>query len=288
MSNSDVDETTQADVAVSLLGATLRRARENKGLTLEAVAAQLNLRPATLQNLEDDRYDALPGTTFIRGYIRSYANALGLDGDVISKQYVQVEQPREGVKPLQNIERKSRARFFLISFLLLLIVIAGLAGYWWIEQKDNRQSQSDKQTLLNKVEVEGVDGTLHIQSLDELNAQTAGMDIEEIQMPTLEPEPESVVTAEKNVAATEPAAAVNQQDELELSFIQDSWVRVTDAQGNEIASGLKRAGEVLKLVGDGPFEIHLGYAKGVFITFNGQQVDFDSKIRGNIARIKLG
>ncbi|MCK9237638.1 MAG: DUF4115 domain-containing protein [Thiopseudomonas sp.] len=288
MSNSDVDETTQADVAVSLLGATLRRARENKGLTLEAVAAQLNLRPATLQNLEDDRYDALPGTTFIRGYIRSYANALGLDGDVISKQYVQVEQPREGVKPLQNIERKSRARFFLISFLLLLIVIAGLAGYWWIEQKDNRQSQSDKQTLLEQVAIEGVDGTLHIQSLDELNAQTAGMDIEEIQMPTLEPEPESVVTAEKNVAATEPAAAVNQQDELELSFIQDSWVRVTDAQGNEIASGLKRAGEVLKLVGDGPFEIHLGYAKGVFITFNGQQVDFDSKIRGNIARIKLG
>ncbi len=286
MSNSDVDETTQADAAVSLLGATLRRARENKGLTLEAVAAQLNLRAATLQNLEDDRYDALPGTTFIRGYIRSYANVLGLDGNSLSKQYVQEEQPREGVKPLQNIERKSRARFFLISFVLLLVVIAGLAGYWWFEQKDNRQSQNDKQTLLNKVEVEGVDGTLHIQSLDELNAQTASMDIEEIQMTAVEPEP--AMEAEASASVVESASTVERADELELSFIQDSWIRVTDAQGNEIASGLKRAGEVLKLAGDGPFEIHLGYAKGVFITFNGQQVDFDSKIRGNIARIKLG
>lgn len=286
MSNSDMDETTQVDVAVSLLGATLRRARENKGLTLEAVAAQLNLRAATLQSLEDDRYDALPGTTFIRGYIRSYANVLGLDGNALSKQYVQEEQPREGVKPLQSIERKSRTRFFLISLLLLLLVIAGLAGYWWVEQKDNRQSQSAKQNLLEQVAVEGVDGTLHIQSLDELSVQTASMDIEEIQMPTLELEP--TATTEEGTSVTEQIAVANQQDELELSFIEDSWIRVTDTQGNEIASGLKRAGEVLKLVGDGPFEIHLGYAKGVFITFNGQQVDFDSKIRGNIARIKLG
>jgi len=287
MSNSDVEETTGADATASLLGATLRRARENKGLTLEGVAAQLNLRATTLQQLEDDRYEKLPGTTFIRGYIRSYANALGLDGDVLSKQYVQVDQPREGVKPLQNIERKSRARFFLISFLLLLVVIIGLAGYWWIEQKDSRQSQADKQNLLEQVAVEGADGTLHIHSLDELNAQTSEMDIEEIQMPVLQPEP-AVTTAENTSVTDAPKVVVNQQDELELSFLQDSWIRVTDTQGNEIASGLKRAGEVVKLTGDGPFEIHLGYAKGVFITFNGQQVDFDSKIRGNIARIKLG
>lgn len=304
MSNSDVDETTPTDAEESLLGESLREAREAKGISIEDAAAQLNLRAATLECLEAEQYEPLPGVTFIRGYIRAYANLLELDGDALSKQYVGAERSEAGVKPLQNIEneRKSRARFFLVSLLLLLLVIAGLGVYWWLEQENSEQGQTNN-SLIEQVEVEGVDGTLHIQSLDQLSAQTATMSVEEIYV--AEPKPESelselgreqapVDTEQGNevetsaAASAEPLEQEEQKDVLELSFIQDSWIRITNAQGNEVASGLKRAGEVVKLTDEAPFEIHLGFAQGVLITLNGQQINFDSKIRGNVARLKLG
>lgn len=294
MSNSDiegVDVVAQTQAGETTPGIVLRQARESRGLSLEEVAAQLNLRVSILEQLESDSYENLPGATFARGYIRSYGNLLGLDGESLAKSCV-LGNTRENVRPLQNIERKSRSRFFLISFVLLLIVIAALASFWWVEQKNQeQQSLAEAPPVVEQVAIEGVDGRLHIQSLDELQAHTANMAIEEVVLPASEPMPE---TADSSAMAgqQQDGAAVEEDtgvlDILELSFIEDCWIRITDMHGNEVASGLQRAGDELRLEGNGPFELHLGYARGVFISLNGQQVDFDSKIQGNVARIKLG
>ncbi len=61
------------------IGAILRTAREQKGLTLEQLATLANLRTRYLQALEDDNFDALPNRITARGFLKIYAERLGLD-----------------------------------------------------------------------------------------------------------------------------------------------------------------------------------------------------------------
>ncbi len=60
-------------------GAQLRRARELRGLSIHDVSDALKLSPRQVQALEYDDYEALPGPTFVRGFLRNYARCLGLD-----------------------------------------------------------------------------------------------------------------------------------------------------------------------------------------------------------------
>ena len=77
--NPVAPESAAQDAAFPSPGSQLRAAREAKGLTQAQVTAEINLAQRHVQALEEDRYDALPGSTYVRGYIRQYAQLLGLD-----------------------------------------------------------------------------------------------------------------------------------------------------------------------------------------------------------------
>src|SRR5579862_4584746 len=63
------------------IGAHLRALREHAQLSLDDVATQLKLSRRQVMAIESDSFDALPGPTFIRGFIRDYARLLRVDGD---------------------------------------------------------------------------------------------------------------------------------------------------------------------------------------------------------------
>jgi hypothetical protein len=69
------------------VGTRLREARAQRGLSLEDVAMATKVPKASLTNLEAGRYDLLPAPVFIRGFIRSYARAVGLDPNPVVRAY---------------------------------------------------------------------------------------------------------------------------------------------------------------------------------------------------------
>jgi cytoskeleton protein RodZ len=69
------------------VGADLRTARERTGYTLEEVAEGLRIRLPYLEALEDGRIADLPGTAYALGFLRTYAEALGLDADEMSRRF---------------------------------------------------------------------------------------------------------------------------------------------------------------------------------------------------------
>lgn len=75
------------------IGDYLRQVRQEQGLSLDILANQIFIRPALLQALETGREDQLPEPVFIQGFIRRYAEALGLDGKVISQEFVVTPPP---------------------------------------------------------------------------------------------------------------------------------------------------------------------------------------------------
>ena len=85
-------------------GDELRRAREARGLTLDAVAATTRIVRRHLDALERSDLDALPPGPFGKGYLRTYATLLGIDPDPILTAY----RAREKERGLGTAEAESR------------------------------------------------------------------------------------------------------------------------------------------------------------------------------------
>lgn len=83
---SDVDELSASAIAPRV-GADLRAARERLGWSLQDVASLLRIRGQYLVALEAGRIDELPGTTYALGFLRTYAEALGLDPEELGRRF---------------------------------------------------------------------------------------------------------------------------------------------------------------------------------------------------------
>src|SRR4028119_2393630 len=81
--------------SVSTIGQRLRVAREAKNLSLAEVASKTRIPIRHLQHIEDGEWDALPAPTYSVGFARSYANAVGLNGNEIGAELrQQIGSPR--------------------------------------------------------------------------------------------------------------------------------------------------------------------------------------------------
>jgi hypothetical protein len=92
---------------MSGIGLHFRQAREAMGLSLQEVQQRTKIHAEYLRALEDDRFDQLPSPIYVRAFIRTYANSLGLDAQMLLGLYDQVV--RGGVTaPMENTARRGR------------------------------------------------------------------------------------------------------------------------------------------------------------------------------------
>jgi cytoskeleton protein RodZ len=101
------------------IGASLRTARERQGLELAAVERELHIRASYLAALEDERFDRTPGQAYAKGFLRSYADFLGLDGQRFVDEFNLRSVPDETVVPAPTPVPYSRGP-------RLLLVVAGI------------------------------------------------------------------------------------------------------------------------------------------------------------------
>ena len=69
------------------IGSSLRAARERQGLDFEEMERRTKIRQKYLRFLEEERFDQLPAPTYVKGFLRAYGEALGLDGDLYVDEY---------------------------------------------------------------------------------------------------------------------------------------------------------------------------------------------------------
>lgn len=86
------------------IGPTLRDARNRRKLDLPEVEAAIKIRVRYLQAIENEEWDALPGGAYTRGFIRTYASHLGLDGDRLADDYRRVAAPAVGERVPSRVE----------------------------------------------------------------------------------------------------------------------------------------------------------------------------------------
>ena len=105
------------------VGGYLRALREHKGLTLVDLADTTRIRRAYLQGIEEGDRSALPARPFAIGYVRSYAQALGIDGDAAAARFKR-ETP-EVVEPFRDpvgvAHEKPKRSPLIIAVIALLV-----------------------------------------------------------------------------------------------------------------------------------------------------------------------
>jgi cytoskeleton protein RodZ len=115
------------------IGATLREARMRARIDVSEIEATTKIRAKYLRALENEEWSLLPGPTFVKSFLRTYAEALGLDGRALVEEY-RLSQERQGDGPSEPIipsseRRRSRApsggpsRGYTIAVVSVLAVI---------------------------------------------------------------------------------------------------------------------------------------------------------------------
>lgn len=121
------------------VGALLRQARQSFGRDVGQIGAALRIRSSHLQAIEDGRYEELPGGTYAIGFIRTYAEYLGLDGPEMVRRFKQEVEGLEFKNDLSFPMPVSERRLSGSTIFLGAAIIA-LCGYgiWYYAASGDR------------------------------------------------------------------------------------------------------------------------------------------------------
>ncbi len=127
-------------------GQRLRQAREQLGLSHQEVAERLCLKKSTVRDIEEDSISADLTSTFVRGYIRSYAKLVHiLEDEVLTTLAEQAPQKMVKVAPIQSFSldkhRKKRDGWLMSCTWLMVLVVFSLTCAWWWQ---NHQAQQEE------------------------------------------------------------------------------------------------------------------------------------------------
>ena len=107
------------------VGQYLRQQREAKAMSIEEVARATRVPMSSVERLESDQFDELPGEVFVRGFMKSYARAVGADPDDVLARYTASRRVAWVTPlPISSPTRPARSKRYgvAIAFVLLLIL----------------------------------------------------------------------------------------------------------------------------------------------------------------------
>lgn len=141
------------------VGEKLRKAREEKSLSLEEVYRQTKIHPRVLEGLEQDRAHNFLGFIYIKGFLKTYARYLGLDAEELVKEYIDSQKIETPAQAEVALEKKFRLPFQINHFLILrvgLACILALALIFYFRYVLKNTSTADEKTQMQRVKVKVV------------------------------------------------------------------------------------------------------------------------------------
>lgn len=141
------------------VGEKLRKAREEKGLSLDDVYRQTRIHLRVLEALEQDRAHNFLSFIYIKGFLRTYARYLKLDGEGLVREYISSQKIDAAAEPEIVLEKKRKFPFQINRFLTLrmgltFVLALGLIFYFRYVLKNI--SSVGKKAQIQKVEVKVV------------------------------------------------------------------------------------------------------------------------------------
>lgn len=253
------------------VGADMRNARERLGWELPAIAAHLRIRLPFLEAIEEGRIADLPGNAYAVGFLRTYAQALGLDPDEIARRFreeaAHINRKTELDFPAPVPERGVPAG--AVVLLGVVLVIGAYAG--WYKMSGNGRPESEPVQPVPPRLMPLAEAPPPRPSSDPARPAPAPV-VAATEAPTI-----SRTSAAAAIPAAPPppapAAAVPADgSRILLRAKADAWVQVRDRQGNVLLNRVMRSGEtwpVPGVAGKGQLLLTTGNAGGTELLVDG-------------------
>jgi cytoskeleton protein RodZ len=261
--------------------------RAELGLSVEDVANQLKFSPRLIEALEAGEFDKLPGRTFARGMLRSYAKLLKLDSAPILAHLVGAgmglpKGPEQAVSfrtPIPFSEGGRHGNLIYMALTVVILVVVAFYAFEWYQEKS---------------------GPSKLAFVD------AGREAPIAQPAPVAPEPAAAASEPQGAAAPEreakpatfasvgPAPVPETTSPLApgrrrivMRFEKESWVEIKGRNGVTLLSQLNPAGSEKVVDGEPPFQLTIGNAPSVQVTYNDQPVDLKPHFKVDVARLTL-
>ena len=130
------------------IGATLREARMRARIDISEIEAQTKIRAKYLRALENEEWDLLPGPTYVKSFLRTYADALHLDGKRLVEEY-KLQHERLSDLELQPIAppgsrlREPRGRLGR-GWIVAVVVVVALGAFWYLGTRGGDDDGGDQ------------------------------------------------------------------------------------------------------------------------------------------------
>jgi cytoskeleton protein RodZ len=244
------------DKSILSIGQFLRAERQEKNIALEKIAIETRVSVDILRAIEKEDYKRLPAEVYIKGFLRAYARAVGIDGDEVVERYMASWET--GVE--SSSEGSEKQRFGQNLWLRLALVIIGFAAL--IAAALYTMSANDEKT----------------EPLPEPKAQANTKPVPE------KSEPLKAVNAPAK-ADKEAPVKKTLKHMLEVSAVEKTWMKVIIDGGQPKVYQLK-PGDALTLEASSDFNLLIGNAGGVKLLFDQKTVAVHGK-SGQVATLQL-
>ena len=227
------------------VGDILRKTREHYGQSLPYVESVLRIRASQLEALETGNLDVLPGRVYAIGFVRSYSEYLGLDGDQMVRLFK--EQTKTTARnpelhfPVAASDHKLPGLGTIIASLLGLVILVGL---WIIFQEARRPSR----------DIPPVPEDLKTSSISEAPAIVSSPDDAQL----LDPKPEVGAVVERP------------ENRIIIEVTANSWIEILRPDGSTIVRRVLEEGDKYLVPNEDGLTLSTGNAGGFQLRIDGE------------------
>lgn len=269
----------------------LKSKREELSLSIEDICRELKLDKKIIKNIESGNFSNFKSYLFLKGYIKNYADFLGIDINLpesgYKKKYKNINKSRKKESKKKYLN-KNKYLFILLIFVLLSISIS--------VYKNKDQENIDVNLISESLEILE---TKKLQNDDKLNVKNeisvnssavndSFMQNEKIEIENITNSKIDKIKKDPDILSSDYVLENKIEKILEIKYNEDSWTEIIDSNQDIVFLDLVKKGKILKFSISAPFEILLGNATAVNIKYNNEIVGI-SYINpdNNVGKLKI-
>ena len=269
----------------------LKSKREELSLSIEDICRELKLDKKIIKNIESGNFSNFKSYLFLKGYIKNYADFLGIDINLpesgYKKKYKNINKSRKKESKKKYLN-KNKYLFILLIFVLLSISI--------LLYKNKDQENIDVNLISESLEILETkklqnDDKLNVKNEISVNSGTVNdsfMQNEKIEIENITNSKIDKIKKDPDILSSDYVLENKIEKILEIKYNEDSWTEIIDSNQDIVFLDLVKKGKILKFSISAPFEILLGNATAVNIKYNNEIVGI-SYINpdNNVGKLKI-
>lgn len=245
----DLDLNFHTDIPV---GEILRRTRVHYEQTLEQIESVLRIRASQLEALEQGDVSKLPGRVYAIGFVRSYSEYLGLDGDKMVHLFKEQSVGRKAKPdlsfPVPASESKVPNMMIIGSSLFGVVVLIGFMALMMFPEKEKQMIPSVPESLTKS----------QLSEAPALVGDAGAVDAVEGPAAQAGDPAEAVVNGPKN--------------RIVMEIVEPSWIEIRNASGAAILRQVLKEGDVYLVPDEPGLVMATGNAGGIVIKIDGKEL----------------